>query len=124
MASFGTAAANSILDKIFRNVDFTWATVYVSLHTADPGATGASEVSGGSYARQAAAFDAAGSKATANTDVEDFTSMPAVTVTHIGIWESVTTGVFLLGGILDASKVVGSGDTVRLAAGDLDITLN
>ena len=124
MASFGTGAANSILDKILRNADFTYTTVYVSLHDGDPGATGANEVSGGSYARQLAAFDAAAAKLSDNPDVEDFTSMPAVTVTYIGVWDSLTTGVFIIGGILDSSKTVGSGDTVRLGAGDLDITLN
>lgn len=115
---------NKILDKVFRNTDFTVTTVYVSLHTADPGETGASEVTGGSYARQATAFDVAASGATENSALESFTSMPAVTITHVGCWDAASSGNFLWGGALTASKVVNSGDTVEIAAGDLDVTLD
>ncbi len=113
-----------ILDKFLRNVDFTITTVYVSLHTADPGETGASEVSGGSYARQACAFDAAASGATANSALETFSSMPAVTVTHAGLWDAASSGNFLMGGALATSKVLNSGDTFEIAIGDLDVTLD
>ena len=35
---------NAILDAIFNATAYSVATPYISLHTADPGATGASEV--------------------------------------------------------------------------------
>ena len=113
-----------ILDKVLRNVDFTVTTPYVSLHTADPGETGASEATGGSYARQSAAFDAASAGATANSAIIDFTLMPAATITHVGIWDASTSGNFLWGGALAASKTTNSGDTFRIAAGDLDVSLD
>ncbi len=52
--SLSTFAKNKILDYLLKGIAFTVNPVYVSLHTATPGLTGASEVSGGSYARQAA----------------------------------------------------------------------
>ena len=125
MAGFSDAAELKILNLVFRNTGGpAYSAWWVSLHTADPGETGANEVSGGSYARQTITFNAAASGLVDNVAQEDFTSMPAVTVTHIGVWDSATVGEFIAGGALDASKVVGSGDTVRLAAGDLDITLD
>lgn len=119
-----TFLANELLDHVLRNSAYTPpANVFLSLHTADPGLTGASEVSGGSYARSSTAFDVAASKATQNTAAESFTGMPAVTVTHCGIWDASTAGNFLIGGALAASKVVNAGDTFNVAIGDLDISL-
>jgi hypothetical protein len=43
---------NEIRKHIFRTGSFTKpSALYISLHTGDPGAAGANEVSGGSYAR-------------------------------------------------------------------------
>ena len=117
---------NKVLDAILRHTTtgggFPTANPYVSLHTADPGETGASEVSGGSYARQQAAFDAAVSGASTNSSNIDFAAMPVATVTHIGIWDALSGGNFLYHGALASSKTTTSGQTARIAAGELDIT--
>lgn len=122
--TWGTTFANSIIDHMLRNQAYSPpATVYLSLHTADPGATGASEVTGGSYARNAIALDAAAAKATANTDAESFTGMPAATVSHVGLWTASSAGTFIGGGALNASQAVPSGGTFTINAGDLDLAL-
>lgn len=94
---FSTYAGNSILDRILRNAAFAVATPYVSLHTANPGLAGGSEVAGGAgpYARQLGTFDAAAAKATQNSAIIDFAGMPAVTVTHVGLWDALAAGNFL-----------------------------
>ncbi len=122
--SISNYAELKILDAVFNATAFSVATPYISLHTADPGETGASEVTGGSYVRQAGSFTAAAAGALDNDATIDFTSMPAVTVTHVGIWDASSAGNFLWGGVLGASKVVNSGDTFRFPTGDLDITLD
>lgn len=123
--ALSTYLGNALLDHVLRNVAYTSPTnVYVSLHTADPGLTGANEVTGGSYARQACAFDAAASKATQNAAAESFTAMPAATVTHVGIWDASTDGNFLWGGALAASKTTNSGDTFTIADSDLDVAFD
>lgn len=114
-----------ILDKTFRNTDYTVSGVYISLHTADPGETGASEATGGSYARQGATtFAVAASGATENSGAINFTGMPAATITHVGCWDASTSGNFLWGGALTASKTTNSGDTFTINAGDLDVALD
>lgn len=66
---------------------------HVALFTADPGETGASnEVTGGSYARQQAAFGAAASGTLSNSANIDFTLMPAATVVAWGIFDASTAG--------------------------------
>lgn len=115
-----------LLDHYLKGASFTQPTnVYVSLHTADPGTTGASEAGGGSYARQlaSASFAAAAAGSKASNAIIDFAAMPAATITHAGVWDAVSGGNFLVGGALAASKTTNSGDTFRFASGSLTATL-
>ena len=127
MAACSDYLENKILDYVLRDqADWAPAAVYLALHTADPtDAASGAEVSGGSYARQACAFDAAHATNgnTANTDAESFTVMPACTVTHIGIWDAASSGNLLFHTAVDTSKAVLAGDTISVAAGAITITL-
>jgi hypothetical protein len=115
-----------ILDKVLRGVDFTVSTVYVSLHNGDPGATGANEITGGSYARQqvnhagwnAAADAIEGSECTTISDLT-FTNLTANTITHVGFWDAVSGGNFLMGGETIQDSVIGGGGNFILTAGFL-----
>lgn len=117
---------NKVLDHIMGTTTYTKpSAVYVALYTAAPSDTGGgTEVTGGSYARQAAAFDAAASGATQNSGNIDFTVMPACTVVAIGIFDALTTGNLLVWGTLSTNKSLDAGDTLRIATGDLDISLD
>lgn len=105
-----TYLAGKIIDHILRNQAFTPpTTVYCSLHTADPGLTGANEVAGGSYARQAVTFTAAASSHTDNSALLSFTSMPAIAapgVLFAGVWDASSAGNFLAGGPLTPTSQV------------------
>lgn len=125
MAAASNYLENALLNHVLRNTSLTSpTTVYLALFTSDPtDADSGTEVTGGSYARQAVAFDAPSGGATANTANEDFTGMPAATVTHFGVYDASTAGNLLIHGAFSASKTTNSGDTLRVSAGDLDITL-
>lgn len=106
-----TVLANRILDSVLRGI--AWVTVpgvRLSLHTADPGLTGTNEVVGGGYARQTPVYGAAAASQSALSSAVSFTNMPAGLVSHVGIWSSDGTPVFLFGGIL--------GSTPRLFVSD------
>lgn len=117
---------NKVLDHILGTASYTKpTTVYVALYTASPSDTGGgTEVTGGSYARQTAPFDTAVAGATQNTSNIDFVSMPACTVVAIGIFDDLTSGNLLVWGTLATSKSLDLGDTLRIAIGDLDISLD
>lgn len=117
---------NKLLDHFLGTTTYTKpTTVYVALYTAAPNdAGGGTEVTGGSYARQTAAFDAASSGATQNSANIDFTNMPACTVVAIGVHDALTSGNLLVHGTLTANKSLDAGDTLRIATGDLDISIN
>lgn len=72
------------------------AATYVSLHTADPGTTGTSEVTGGApaYARKAATWTA-GSVDGVVTVTVTFDVPASTTVTYVGLWTASTAGTFL-----------------------------
>lgn len=108
-----TARANAILDDLFNNGG---GDIYISLHTGDPGTTGANEVTGGSYARQQVPFNAAASKSAVNTSAINFTLMPTATVTHIGVWDASSGGNFECGGALSTSITKSAGQTLTLTA--------
>jgi len=100
---------------------------HVSLHTADPGVTGASEVTGGTYGRQSVSGTgtyptAATTSITNSAAAITFTLMPACTVTHVGFWDAATTGNFLQGQILSASKAVNANDTFQFPTSTLTIS--
>jgi hypothetical protein len=127
MAAMSNYLENKVLDYVLRDqADWAPTAVYLALHTADPtdAGTGA-EVSGSGYARQAITFNAAHATAGTidNSSAEEFTNMPACTVTHIGVWDHASSGNLLFHGAVSASKTVTLGDTISLAAGSLDITL-
>jgi hypothetical protein len=122
--AFSTYLANKILDHVLRNTAYTPpATVYLSIHTADPGNTGANECSGGSYARTAIEFSAAASKAAANSNTENVV-LPACTPTHWGTWDASSGGNFLFSGTLNPNNVAFiAGDTIQIASAALNNTL-
>jgi hypothetical protein len=102
---------------------------YVSLHTGSPGETGASnELSGNGYARQevTGGFTISTNTAT-NGGLLTFgpnTSSNWGTVSHVGVWDAVSAGNCLVKGALTASKAATVGDSITIAAGELDIDLN
>lgn len=127
MAEMSNYLENALINATLRATTFTSpATVYVSLHTADPTDAGSgTEVSGGSYARQSATFGAPSNGV--STTTADITFPQATgswgTITHIGIWDSLTTGNLFYHTPLDASKTIDTGDIFKIASGSLTVTL-
>lgn len=122
--SISNYAELKLLDAVFNATAFSVATPYVSLHTGDPGETGASEATGGSYIRKLGSFAAAAAGAVATDADLNFTGMPAATITHVGIWDAESVGNFLWGGALAASKTTNAGDTFQILSGSLTVSLD
>ena len=123
--------ANKMLDHLFKTAVYTAATnLYVGLSTgtianATTGSA-AGEPSGGAYARVACnTWDAAGAGATANTAAITFVQATASwgTITDFFLADHLTTGNLLFYTVADASKAVGTSDTIQLDASSFDITL-
>lgn len=87
---------------------------WISAHTGDPGSTGASEVTGGTYARKQTTWGAASSGDQVGSLVT--LDIPAgTTVTHWGVWSAVSGGTFRGGFSITPSEGFGT-------AGALNVT--
>ena len=125
--AFSTAIGDAILDHI--SGEATWSapsTIYMSVHTGDPGANGANEAD--DIARQEIAVGASSAKSAANTSEETFEQSGGTeqTITHVGLWAHETStdeANFIMGGELDDSKVIDDGDSLVLAIGDATFTV-
>jgi hypothetical protein len=130
MAALSDYAEKLILDYLMTTGSATRPTAwYVALYTAAPSDSGGgTEVAGNGYAREAVTFAAASTPAgtTSNTGVVSFTASGGSwgTITHIGIFDAITGGNLLWHGGLTASKIVGDGDTIEFAIGNIDLTVD
>lgn len=117
---------DKLIDHFLGTTTFTKpSAVYVALYTVAPtDAGGGTQVTGGSYARQVATFTASSGGATSNDSNIDFANMPAATVVAVGIFDALTSGNLLLWGTLTTNKTTDAGDTLRIATGDLDISID
>lgn len=84
---------------------------YVSLHTADPGTTGASEATGGSpaYARKQTTWSADTTDDGVRAGTQVTIDLPAGTYTHFGIWSAASGGTFVGGGTITSTTLSAQG---------------
>ena len=125
--SFSNYLETEVLDHVFGGNAYTApTTLYVALFTTDNTDTGGgTEVSGGAYARQSAAFTVSGNTATTSADIEFPTATANYgTVIAVAVMDASTGGNQLAYAGLSSDKTIETGDVFRIPAGDLDITLD
>ena len=112
-------ARNKLMDSLLAGG------VFMSLHTDEPGLSGANEVSGQSYTRQSAnSFSTAQAGEKTSTEDIAFDDLPHVTVTHIGVWDAQAGGNFVWSAPLLAKRTIYEGDTLRLRSGNIVLGLD
>lgn len=135
--SFSTVSANQTLDLFLRGIAPPLPeSVFVSLHTADPGATGANEVTGAQwpdYARQdsaaggsiADAWTAAAGGQSQNTRQMLFPANDGaapVVITHFAIWDALAGGRCTFGGPLGTPRTIYPEDELVIYSGMLTVS--
>ena len=106
-----TTLANQWLNML-RAVAFTApAGTFIKLHTADPGAAGATAPSVVTT-RVAATFSAAASGAIALSNAPAFSMTATETISHISVWDAVTVGNLLWTAALTTPRAMLNGDTL------------
>lgn len=111
-----TNVANAWLN-VLRGTTFTGITsVFVKLHTADPGSVGTTGAAAGSTTRPAITWAAAASGAIAmNGTAPSWTNGgTSETISHISFWDSATAGNFLGSAALGSTQTWASGNTFTL----------
>ena len=87
---------------------------FFSLHTGDPGTTGASEGAGAGHARGATVWAAANAGTGTKAGSQATLGAAVGTYTHWGLWTAAVGGVFHLGGALPAPEVYGAAGSYLL----------
>jgi hypothetical protein len=119
------AIAQSMLNALCRNVPWSQpAGFFLKLHTADPGAAGATAAFGDAT-RQAATFSAAAADGTITNSADvNWTNVTAAgTVTHVSFWSAASGGTFLGSDDLATPRTLSIGDNFTILAGDVDLSL-
>lgn len=138
---FTTSGGRLAIDYLFSTSALTRPTGwYISLHTADPGVTGANELTSAAapgYARQVAtlAAGAVAGSAAAVVTTSGLAFGPAgsggwPTVTHAAVWDAATGGRPLMTGVMQKTDLsgpnpvtLGVGDSTTFAAGALTFSV-
>jgi hypothetical protein len=148
MPGFSNTVEKRLLDALFKSTTFPLpAQIHISLHSADPGDTGANELVVGTspgYARAARAPDPNNTTHTSWQAVDQTAEAAAIRnaaavtfpeatadwngnnkITHWGAWDAGSGGVFLCGGTIAAGGVtVNQGVTLTFDPAELEFTVN
>ena len=132
---------SKLVNNFFRTTTYSrpanlWIALSTGTMTDSNTGSSMSEVSGGSYARKGGAtvdpldatWDAPSSTDGHTSNTSDITFVTATgswgTVTGMAITDASSSGNILFFGTLSSSKAVGSSDTFKFLAGDIDVTFS
>lgn len=129
MAGFSTYLAQQLINHTLRGAAYTApANLYLALFTADPTDDNVTvnEVSGAWYARKSITSWTAPvgtGTVTSNSNQLTFNAVTgsAVTITHWGLYDALTSGNLMFSGAWDVSKVLNVDDVFTVNAQDLDL---
>jgi len=115
--SISNYAENKILDHVTGEAAWTMpTTVYVKLHTGDPGEAATSNAAT-ETTRKAASWAVASSGSIATSATIEWTNVSTTeTYTHWSLWDASTAGNALWTGALSASAAVTAGDTFQITS--------
>lgn len=117
---------SKLANHVLKNTAYTPPTnIYVALHTADPTETGAvSEITTASfptYARKQVIMGAESGGICLNSADILWDNCPAITISHVSIWDALSGGNALFYGPLSSAQVMASGNTFRYPTGQLSV---
>lgn len=126
MSALSDYAENKVLDVLGANATFTApSNVYLGLSTGSLGDDNSgTELTGNNYSRVSVSFGAAAGGTMSNDAAIEFAAATGSwgSVSHWGLYDAASAGNLLVHGSFSAAKTIASGDVLKVATGDLDIT--
>jgi hypothetical protein len=129
--SLSNDAENLALKWLFTDTSVTRPTAwYVSLHSDNPGETGANEITTGTdadYIRKSTTFTDATSGSCSNESAVTWTvdsASSGYTIRYAGVWTAETNGTFLGGGALYSEHAVVANSVSTFAIGDITVSID
>lgn len=128
MAEMSNYLEDALINAVLRNTSYTSpTTTYLALYTSDPtDADTGTEITGGSYVRQAITMGAPSNGASTNSSAIEFPQATADwgVISYVGIRDAVTSGNLLFHTALDAAKTINNGDVFKITASNLSVQLS
>lgn len=119
---YSSYLADAWLNSLCNATSFSVTTVYMQLHTADPGAAGTTSVAT-ETTRKSVSFGSVSSAAVSNDVAVQWTGIAgSQDATHYSLWDASSAGNFLGSGTITANAYT-AGDTLTFAIGDIDLSL-
>ena len=118
---------NKILDHILGSSAYTQPSRFLALSTATlQDDNSGTELSGNGYARKPITFGTASSGSITNSGAVEFDTATGDqgTISHFGIYDASSGGNLLFHGAFSASKVISTGDVLKVSASALTISLD
>lgn len=126
MAVLSNYLINALINGVYRNTAFTPpTTVYLGLFLTNPTPSNTgTEVTGGSYARQAVTFAAPSGQQSLNSGTITFPTASANwgTIAYLAIFDAVSGGNLLSFAPANIAVVVNSGNTYTINASQLTVS--
>jgi len=127
MSALSDYAENKVLDALGANATFTApSNVYLGLSTGSLGDDNSgTELTGNNYSRVSVSFGNAASGTMSNDAAIEFAAATGSwgSVSHWGLYDAASSsGNLLVHGSFTTAKTIASGDVLKIATGDLDIT--
>ena len=114
--------ANSFLDALGNATSFSVTTVYIKLHTGDPGANGTANAAT-ETTRKEVTFAAASGGAIASDAAVTWTNIAgSEDASYFTAWDNASAGNFLFSGTITGNAYV-AGDTYTITSGSLSASL-
>jgi hypothetical protein len=114
--------ANAFLDALGNNTSFAVTTVYVKLHTGDPGVNGTSNAAT-ETTRKSVSFSAASSGSlSSDADITWTNIAGSQDATFFSAWDNASAGNFLFSGSISGNAYT-AGDTYVIPSGSLTVSL-
>lgn len=120
-AGMAATIANGWLNQLRNTSASAIATVFVKLHTGDPGSAGTANAAAVTTRNQVT-WAAASGGSMALSALSAYSMTTAETISHISFWDASTAGTFLGSAALSASKTVANGDTLTFTTLTVAIT--
>jgi hypothetical protein len=114
--------ANSFLDALGNNTSFAVTTVYVKLHTGDPGANGTANAATETTRKSVSFAAASGGSIASDADITWTNIAGSQDATFFTAWDNASAGNFLFSGSITGNPYT-AGDTYVIPSGSLTANL-
>jgi len=113
---------NAWLNAVGNATSFSVATVYIKLHTGDPGSAGTSNAATETTRKSVSFANASAGSMASDADITWTNIAGSQDATHFTAWDASTSGNFLFSGTITANAYT-AGDTYTISSGNLTTSL-